>query len=136
MHHRHGVSFSYRYLTQHSQYDGRMTFANVGTLGVKPGKRDEVVAILTRRNPQLESAGCLMYEVGISDDDPNTVYVRRAVDLGGRASSLIEAGRGALGDRRGDASPIGRDGREPFHSHRIATARLSAKARSGRALSC
>ncbi|APF41887.1 putative quinol monooxygenase [Neomicrococcus aestuarii] len=52
-----------------------MTFANVGTLGVKPGKRDEVVAILTRRNPQLESAGCLMYEVGISDDDPNTVYV-------------------------------------------------------------
>ena len=34
-----------------------MTFANVGTLGTKPGHRDEVVAILTRRNEQLEEAG-------------------------------------------------------------------------------
>ncbi|RII41573.1 antibiotic biosynthesis monooxygenase [Galactobacter valiniphilus] len=52
-----------------------MTFANVGTLGTKPGKRDEVVAILTRRNPQLESAGCLLYEVGTNDDEPDTVFV-------------------------------------------------------------
>lgn len=52
-----------------------MTFANVGTLGVQPGKRDEVVAILTRRNLQLDAAGCLLYEVGLSDDDPNTVFV-------------------------------------------------------------
>lgn len=52
-----------------------MTFANVGTLGTQPGKRDEVVAILTRRNPQLNEAGCLMYEVGINDDDPDTVFV-------------------------------------------------------------
>lgn len=52
-----------------------MTFANVGTLGVRPGKRDEVVAILTRRNPQLDEAGCLLYEVGISDDEPDTVFV-------------------------------------------------------------
>ncbi|MFW7414443.1 putative quinol monooxygenase [Demequina sp. SO4-18] len=52
-----------------------MTFANVGTLGVQPGKRDEVVAILTRPNPQLDEAGCLLYEVGIDDDDPDTVFV-------------------------------------------------------------
>lgn len=52
-----------------------MTFANVGTLGTKAGKRDEVVAILTRRNPQLESAGCLLYEVGTNDDEPDTVFV-------------------------------------------------------------
>lgn len=52
-----------------------MTFANVGTLGVLPGKREEVVAILTRRNVQLNEAGCLLYEVGISEDDPETVYV-------------------------------------------------------------
>lgn len=52
-----------------------MTFANVGTLGVRPGKRDEVVAILTRRNAQLNEAGCLLYEVGISEDEPDTVFV-------------------------------------------------------------
>ncbi len=52
-----------------------MTFANVGMLGVKPGKRDDVVAILTRRNPQLDDAGCLLYEVGTNDDEPDMVYV-------------------------------------------------------------
>ncbi|PZU37593.1 MAG: antibiotic biosynthesis monooxygenase [Microbacterium sp.] len=52
-----------------------MTFANVGTLGVRPGRRDDVVAILTRPNPQLNEAGCLLYEVGISDDEPDTVFV-------------------------------------------------------------
>lgn len=50
-------------------------FANVGTLGVQPGKRDELVAILTRRSPDLEEAGCLLYEVGVNDDDPDIVFV-------------------------------------------------------------
>lgn len=52
-----------------------MTYANVGFLGVKPGMRDEVVAILTRRNPQLDDAGCLLYEVGTNDEEPDMVYV-------------------------------------------------------------
>lgn len=52
-----------------------MTFANVGTLGTKPAKRDEVVAILTRRSPELTDAGCLLYEVGVNDDEPDTVFV-------------------------------------------------------------
>ena len=52
-----------------------MTFANVGTLGVQSGRRDEVVAILTRLNPQLGDAGCLLYEVGFNDDEPDTVFV-------------------------------------------------------------
>lgn len=52
-----------------------MTFANVGTLGVQPGHRDEVVAILTRRSTDLDSAGCLSYEVGVSDEHPDTVFV-------------------------------------------------------------
>lgn len=52
-----------------------MTFANVGTLGTKPGRRDEVVAILTRRNAQLQEAGCLLYEVGVDDEHPDTVFV-------------------------------------------------------------
>ncbi len=52
-----------------------MTFANVGTLGAVPGRRDELVAHLTRRNSALEAAGCLLYEVGVSADDPDTVFV-------------------------------------------------------------
>jgi len=52
-----------------------MTFANTGTLEVKPGHRDTVVAILTRRSTDLDGAGCLSYEVGVSDERPNTVFV-------------------------------------------------------------
>ncbi len=52
-----------------------MTFANAGTLGSLPGKRDELVALLTRRSDALSAAGCLAYEVGVSDDEPDTVFV-------------------------------------------------------------
>lgn len=52
-----------------------MTFANVGTLGAVPGKRDELVAHLTRRSDVLGSIGCLAYEVGVDDGHPDTVYV-------------------------------------------------------------
>lgn len=52
-----------------------MTFANVGTLRVAPGKREQVVAILTRHNPDLEPVGCLLYEVGINEEQPETVFV-------------------------------------------------------------
>lgn len=52
-----------------------MTFANFGTIGVKPGSRDDVVSILKRANHDLTAAGCLMYEVGVNDEDPDTVFV-------------------------------------------------------------
>lgn len=52
-----------------------MTFANVGTLGAKPGQRDALAAILARPNPDLAAAGCLLYEVGVHDDQPDTVFV-------------------------------------------------------------
>lgn len=52
-----------------------MTFANVGTIGVQPGHRDDVIAILSRHNPQLAAAGCLTYEVGVDEDQPDTVFV-------------------------------------------------------------
>lgn len=52
-----------------------MTFASFGTLGTKPGRRDEVVAILSRHNPGLVEVGCLLYEVGVSDTEPDTVFV-------------------------------------------------------------
>lgn len=57
-----------------------MTFANVGTLGTKPGKRDELVAILTRRSSELAEIGCVLYEVGVNDDEPDTVFVAEIWD--------------------------------------------------------
>jgi quinol monooxygenase YgiN len=52
-----------------------MTYANVGTLGTAPGRRDELVAHLTQRSAELADAGCLLYEVGVRDDRPDTVFV-------------------------------------------------------------
>jgi len=52
-----------------------MTFANAGTLGTLPGKRDELVAHLTRRSDALRDIGCLAYEVGVNDEHPDTVFV-------------------------------------------------------------
>lgn len=52
-----------------------MTYASIGTMGVKPGMRDAVIDILIRKNASLGDIGCLVYEVGGRDDDPNTVYV-------------------------------------------------------------
>ena len=52
-----------------------MTFANVGSLGVVPGKRGELIALLTQRSDELAAAGCLLYEVGASEDELDTVYV-------------------------------------------------------------
>ena len=56
-------------------HSGVMTFVNVGTLGSIPGKRDLLVEILTRRSTDLGRAGCLLYEVGINDEQPDTVFV-------------------------------------------------------------
>lgn len=52
-----------------------MTFANVGTLGAVPGKRDELVRHLTNSGSGLAEVGCLLYEVGVSPDHPDTVFV-------------------------------------------------------------
>lgn len=52
-----------------------MTFANVGTLGAAPGKRDALVALLAKRNDALAEIGCLSYEVGTNDEQPDTVFV-------------------------------------------------------------
>ena len=52
-----------------------MRHARLGTLGTKPGCRDQLVALLTRRTDELSAVGCLFYEVGISDDQPDAVFV-------------------------------------------------------------
>lgn len=57
------------------RYCRRVTFLNVGSIGVKPGARDELIRILTRPNRDMADIGCLMYEVGVIEDEPDTVHV-------------------------------------------------------------
>lgn len=52
-----------------------MTFVNAGTLGAVAGARDELVRLLTQRNDALREIGCRLYEVGVSDDQPDVVFV-------------------------------------------------------------
>jgi quinol monooxygenase YgiN len=52
-----------------------MVFANAGTVGTVPGKRDALVAHLTRRSSVLSDIGCLAYEVGTNDAEPDTVFL-------------------------------------------------------------
>ena len=78
-----------------------MTFANVGTLGSASGKRDQLVEILTRRSADLEAAGCLLYEVGVEEEQPNTVFVvelwtsaaahQRSLQLDSVQAAILEA---------------------------------------------
>ena len=98
-----------------------MTFANVGTLGTLPGRRDELVALLTRASPELAEIGCLLYEVGVSEEAPDTVFVaelwesaeahRASLALPSVQSAIAEAGpllSGVMGGHRFDVvgSPL------------------------------
>lgn len=50
-------------------------FVNTGYLEVKPGAIEQVLAILTRPDPDLVAAGCLVYEVGKDKDNANLIQV-------------------------------------------------------------
>jgi quinol monooxygenase YgiN len=43
-------------------------------MGVKPGQRDAVVAILMRDVESIKEAGCDIYLVGVSDSDPDALF--------------------------------------------------------------
>lgn len=52
-----------------------MRYGYFGTMRVKPGHRDEVVATLVSGQEGLAAAGCDLYAVGVSDDDKDVVWV-------------------------------------------------------------
>lgn len=79
-----------------------MTFVNAGTLGVLPGQRDELVTLLTRRSTELAEAGCLLYEVGVNDEQPDTVFVAELWESAEahQASLQLESVRAAIAEAR------------------------------------
>lgn len=52
-----------------------MTYASYGRIGAASGQRDALMEILTRPSPELTEVGCLLYEVGVSDDDPDGIHI-------------------------------------------------------------
>lgn len=52
-----------------------MRYGYFGTMRVKPGHRDEVVATLTSGQEGLREAGCHLYIVGTSDTDKDLIWV-------------------------------------------------------------
>ena len=52
-----------------------MTSAHATTMDALPGRRDDLVHLLTRRSDRVAELGCSLYEVGIDDDAPDTVFV-------------------------------------------------------------
>ncbi|WP_309082278.1 putative quinol monooxygenase [Zhihengliuella sp.] len=79
-----------------------MTFANMGLLEATPGNRDALVEILTRPSDELAAAGCLLYEVGVNDDDPEAVFVAELwTSADAHAASLQLPGvQAAIGEAR------------------------------------
>lgn len=79
-----------------------MVFVNAGSLGTADGRREELVEILTRRSDALAEVGCLVYEVGVTDDEPNTVFVVELweSEAAHRASLELESVRAAITEAR------------------------------------
>lgn len=88
-----------------------MTFATYGRLGAKPGQRDALAAILTRRSTDLEAVGCLLYEVGVTTEDTNGVHVIELWESAEahKASLALESVRASIGEAMSllDGPPTG-----------------------------
>lgn len=46
-----------------------------GSMKTVPGCRDDVVEILLRGIDHLRDAGCRLYLVSVSDDEPDSIYI-------------------------------------------------------------
>lgn len=66
-----------------------MRYGYFGTMRVRPGHRDEVVATLVGGADGLRAAGCDLYVVGTSDTDKDLIWVNEVwVSKEAHASSL------------------------------------------------
>jgi quinol monooxygenase YgiN len=52
-----------------------MAYGYIGSMKAQPGRRSEVIAILTSGFDGLQAAGCLSYIVSESASDPDTIWV-------------------------------------------------------------
>ncbi|GLY95334.1 antibiotic biosynthesis monooxygenase [Actinoplanes sp. NBRC 103695] len=53
----------------------RMSYGYIGSMKTRDGHREEVVDILTSGADGLRAAGCVVYAVGVAQDDDVTIWV-------------------------------------------------------------
>jgi quinol monooxygenase YgiN len=53
-----------------------VAYGYLGTMRTRPGRRDEVVRILLSGQEGLRAAGCELYLVGTSEQDPDLIWVQ------------------------------------------------------------
>lgn len=52
-----------------------MAYGYIGSMKAKPGKRDEVVAILTAGIDNAKKAGCTLSVIAAAENDADTIWV-------------------------------------------------------------
>jgi quinol monooxygenase YgiN len=57
-----------------------MAYGYFGTMRTTPGDRDKVVEILVEAADSLRGAGCSVYSVSVSPDDPDLIWVYEVWD--------------------------------------------------------
>ena len=57
-----------------------MAYGYTATMRTKPGHRDDVTAILLSGADGLRAAGCQLYVVSVSSDDPDLIHVNEVWD--------------------------------------------------------
>ncbi|TDC37622.1 antibiotic biosynthesis monooxygenase [Micromonospora sp. 15K316] len=57
-----------------------MTYGYFNSMKARPGHRDEVVTILLAGVDGLRAAGCHLYAVGVTEDDPDLIRVSELWD--------------------------------------------------------
>lgn len=70
-----GVSRSSNRVNERFWHDRLVRYGYLATMRTKPGRRDEVVALLLGGEDGLRAAGCDLYVVGTSDADEDMIWV-------------------------------------------------------------
>ncbi|WP_049579751.1 putative quinol monooxygenase [Streptomyces sp. SBT349] len=75
-------------------------YGYIGTMRVRPGRRDEVVALLLRSVDELRNAGCRSYVVGLAADDEQAIVVTEVWESKEHhdASLDLPAAKAAIGE--------------------------------------
>lgn len=76
-----------------------MPYGYIGSMRTKDGHREEVIAILLSGADGLRAAGCQLYAVSTTDDDPQAIWVTEIWDSAEHhdASLQLPETRAAIG---------------------------------------
>lgn len=65
-------------------------FAYNGTIKTTPGHRDDIVKLLLRGSEGLREAGCHLYVVSISEEEPDRVFVNEVWESAEKHRASLE----------------------------------------------